>query len=192
MELDQRVVVRARWKAFQALLTEKREGAVPRVSYLDGVIELMSPGKTHESRAALIDRLLEVWAEENDVLIEGLGSWTLKNRAREVGAEPDECWVIGDRPHAAKPDLVLEVVHSHGGLDKLEVYHRLGIREVWFWLRERLTVHVHRGHGYVEAARSSVLRGLDVKQLAHYARHESPARAPLLYRAALRRTSREG
>jgi Uma2 family endonuclease len=186
-EDDQRVSMRVDWKGFEALLAARGRAPVPRIFYLDGVLGLTSPGKLHESHAWLIGRLLEVWADENDVLLEGLKSWTLKDERSDVGVEPDECWVVGDRPSATRPDLALEVVQSHGALDKLEAYRRLGVREVWFWRADELTVHVLRGRGFVKAAQSQLFRELDLGLLARYARHPSPARARLLYRAALRR-----
>jgi Uma2 family endonuclease len=88
---------------------------------------------------------------------------------------------------ATVPDLVLEVVRTSGGLDKLEIYRRLGIREIWFWIDGQLSVHVLRAKGYVRAARSALFPKLDLKQLAAFARHPSRARAPMLYRAALQR-----
>ncbi|MEG4506483.1 Uma2 family endonuclease [Microcoleus sp. F6_B4] len=33
----------------------------------------------------------------------------------------------------AIPDLAIEVVFTSGGIDKLQLYKRLGIPEVWFW-----------------------------------------------------------
>ena len=187
-QTDRRVFLRVDWNGLKALLAARGDAAVPRVSYLDGVIELTAPSKTHESRSWLIGRLLEVWGDENDVLLEGLKSWTLKNEGKEAGAEPDECWVVGDRPHATKPDLALEVVQSHGGLDKLEVYRRLGVKEVWFWIDGELTVHVLRGKSYLRSTRSTLFRRLDLKLLSRFVRHQSPARARMLYRAALRRS----
>jgi Uma2 family endonuclease len=93
---------------------------------------------------------------------------------------------VGDRPDARLPDLALEVVHSPGGPDKLEVYRRLGVGEVWFWLRGELSVHVLRTKGYVRASRSALFQKLDLKQLARFVKHPSSARAPGLYRADLR------
>lgn len=184
----QRVFLRVDWQGLTSILAARGDVSVPRVSYLDGVMELRSTGKSHESRSWLIGRLLEVWADENEILLEGLKSWTLKNEGKEAGAEPDECWVVGDRPHAAKPDLALEVVQTHGGLDKLEVYRRLGVKEVWFWIDDELIVHVLRGKSYLRSTRSTLFRALDLKLLSRFARHQSPARARMLYRAALRRT----
>jgi len=67
-----------------------------------------------------------------------LGSWTLQDRAADAGAEPDECYVFGDRPDAERPDLAVEVLWTHGGLNKLEIYRRLGVREIWVWAHARI------------------------------------------------------
>lgn len=186
-DADQRVFLRVGWKGLKNLLASRGNRPVPRIAYLDGVLELLSPSKTHESRSWLIGRLLEVWADENEVLLEGLKSWTLKDQGKEAGAEPDECWVVGDRPNATKPDLALEVVQTRGGLDKLEIYRRLGVREVWFWIDGELTVHVLRGRSFVRSAKSALFSGLDLRLLTRFVKHQSPARARMLYRAALRR-----
>lgn len=186
LDVDQRVYLRIGWKGLEALLAAKGDDPVPRITYLDGVLELMSPAKTHEAISRCINLLLFVWADENEIDLEPTGSWTLKNKLKAAGAEPDECWVIGDRPNAMLPDLALEVVHTHGGLDKLEVYRRLGVREVWFWIRGALTVYLLRSRGYVRAARSGLFPALDLEELAAFARNPSRARAPRLYRAALR------
>ena len=188
LDVDQRVYLRVGWKGLEALLATKGDDPVPRITYLDGVLELMSPAKTHESISRGINRLLFVWLDEHGIDVEPTGSWTLKNKLKAAGAEPDECWVIGDRPHATRPDLALEVVHTHGGLDKLEVYRRLGVREVWFWIKGELTVHVLRSKGYVRAARSALFPKLDLQQLAAYTTHPARSRAARLYRAALRRS----
>lgn len=187
LDVDQWISLRMGWKGLEALLAERGDDPVPRITYLDGVLELMSPAKLHESISRGINLLLFVWAEESAIDIEPTGSWTLKNRLKAAGAEPDECWVVGDRPNATRPDLVLEVVHKHGDLDKLEVYRRLGVREVWFWMKGTLSVHVLHSRGYVRAARSALFPELDLKQFAAFVRHPSRARAPRLYRAALRR-----
>jgi Uma2 family endonuclease len=55
------------------------------------------------------------------------------------GFEPielnDECYCIGTEKEF--PDIALEVIVTSGGVDNLEVYKRLGIKEVWFWQSDR-------------------------------------------------------
>jgi Uma2 family endonuclease len=89
----------------------------------------MTPSIDHESLKKRLARLLEIYAE-----LEGYGSWTLKEQAKRLGVEADECYVLGpsDQPRRI-PDIAIEVVWTSGGLDKLEAYRRLGVPEVWFW-----------------------------------------------------------
>ena len=62
---------------------------------------------------------------------------------KEAGCEADECYIFGPRPRdKARPDLAIEVVWTSGGLDKLEVYRRLEVGEVWFWKDGVIAVHV--------------------------------------------------
>ena len=96
-EEDQHVVLRAMaWPDFEALLAIRGDRAGVRIYYLDGEIELTSSTRLHEGRKPTLSRLLEIWAMESDVALNGFGSWTLKNEIRESGAEPDECYIVGD------------------------------------------------------------------------------------------------
>ncbi|HEX7704323.1 MAG TPA: Uma2 family endonuclease, partial [Kofleriaceae bacterium] len=63
------------------------------------------------------------------------------------------------------PDLAIEVVWTSGGLDKLEVYRRLGVGEVWHWKDDRLTVHVLGANGYELHDRSHCLPDIDLELL---------------------------
>jgi Uma2 family endonuclease len=58
------------------------------------------------------------------------------------------------------------VVWTSGGLSKLEIYRKLGVREVWFWRKGKITAHVLRGDAYLEAVASEALPGLDLTLLA--------------------------
>lgn len=158
------------WAQFEAILGARGDRPTPRLTYLEGELELMSPGRSHERIKKLLARMLEAWALEVGVRVEGVGSWTLKREAWQRGVEPDECYLVG-RGEAEAPDLAIEVVWSHGAIDKLAVYGPLGVREVWIWEEGRVDIHVLRGSQYVEVARSEVLPTLD---LAEMLRHADP------------------
>lgn len=120
------------WQDFEALLAIRGERSGVRMYYLDGEIEIVSPTKIHEGRKTTLARLLEIWALESDVALNGFGSWTLKKEIREAGAEPDECYIVGDSTEQEVPDLAIEVEWSRAtGLAKPEIYRRLGVRELW-------------------------------------------------------------
>jgi Uma2 family endonuclease len=164
-EEDQHVVLRAMsWQDFEALLAIRGERSGVRMYYLDGEIEIVSPTKIHEGRKKTLARLLEMWAMESDVALNGFGSWTLKNELRESGAEPDECYIVGESTEQDVPDLAIEVEWSRAtGLSKQEIYRRLGVRELWTLKSDgRLIIRVLEKGDWFEQARSRLLPRLDL------------------------------
>jgi Uma2 family endonuclease len=184
--VEGRFVLRGlRWADYQALLEARAEKSWPRIIYLDGEIELMAQSGNHEWFKKTIARLVEAYAEERDLSLNGIGSWTLKRRAKQAGAEPDECYSLG--PVGSMPDLAIEVAWSRGALDKLEVYRRLGVGEVWIFRKGKLDVHLLRGGRYVRAARSALLPELDLERLVSFIDVNDQTRAVKRWRASLRR-----
>lgn len=151
------------FKEYEALLQMRGDRSVPRITYLHGELELMTPSRYHENDKTRFARLLEAWSEETGTQLEGVGSWTLKNSKEERGAEPDECYTIGRVPAGDedRPDLAIEVIWTTGGINKLEVYRKLGVSEVWFYERGNLRFFVLRGEQYEPVARSELLPGVD-------------------------------
>jgi Uma2 family endonuclease len=186
---DQIVVLRnATWADYQRLLKIRRDRSIPRLAYLEGAIELMSPSNEHELITSLIGRLVEVWCEEREIEFSPVGSWTLENKRTKRAVEPDECYVFHGDPRSAKrPDLAIEVVWTSGGLDKLDIYRRLGVRELWFWKKNQITIHALRGATYAEVTTSRVLPGIDLDQLTSFLDRPTASHAIREYRAALRR-----
>ena len=167
---DQRVILQGMtWKDFEVVLAVRGEHAGVRMYYLDGRIELMSPSHGHESNKTTLARLLEMWAIETDTPIEGFGSWTLKESAKEAGAEPDECYVLGDATGKRRPDLAIEVAWSRGGLSKLEIYQRLGVGELWLLARDSsIEVWVLEDGRYEPSKKSRLFPKLDVEWLVGF------------------------
>jgi Uma2 family endonuclease len=170
-EQDQHVVLRdMAWQDYEALLAIRGDRAGVRMYYLDGEIEIMSPAKTHEGRKTTLARLLEVWAMECGVDLNGFGSWTLKKEVREAGAEPDECYIVGKSTEKDVPDLAIEVEWSRAmGLAKHEIYRRLGVRELWTLKSSgRLVIRTLERDAWVEQSKSKVLPKLDVQWLLSF------------------------
>ena len=184
--LDQRVrLYDVSWDDYRRLLTMRGEKSVPRITYLEGEVELMSPSQHHEWIGKTIARLVEAFSEERGLDLIGFGRWTVKKRTQQRGLEPDECYILGTEKKK-RPDLAIEVVWTSGGIAKLEVYRGLGVPEVWFWQNGRLTIHVLRRGGYQKVARSALLPDLDPAQLVHFVRQSNQARAVRDYRRMLR------
>ena len=172
-EPDQRIFLRrASWGDYERILTIRGESSGVRVSYLDGEIELMSPSRHHERIKSTIARLVEAFALERGIDLSAFGSWTLREEGDDAGAEPDECYVVGAH-EPERPDLAIEVVWSSGSLDKLEIYRRLGVPEVWFWIKGKITIHRLRDEGYEAVPRSGLFADLDLDHLTTFVDRKS-------------------
>lgn len=182
---DQRVMLRnVTWEDYERVLAMRGDVPGVRITYLNGVLELMAPSRSHETIKKRLARLIEAYAEELGIDLNGFGSWTIKHEPDERGAEPDECYTIGQPGDA--PDLAIEVIWTHGGLDKLEVYRRLGVREVWIWQDGELHAHALRDDGWERLARSEFLPDVDLELLVRFVDEPSQLTAVKSLRAEIR------
>ncbi|PYQ31811.1 MAG: Uma2 family endonuclease [Acidobacteria bacterium] len=183
---DQRVILGGiDWRQFETFLVTLGDRAGVRVTYLEGQLEIMSPSQTHELLAKLIARLLEAYADEKEIVFEGYKSMTIRSAPKRRGIEPDECYAVGARKDT--PDLAVEVIWTHGGLDKLDVYRGLGVREVWIWKKEELQAYELRGNAYVEISQSVVIPGLTPSFIRQFLDCETQTEAVRKLRSALRK-----
>jgi Uma2 family endonuclease len=183
-DADQRLVMSSvSWWQYETMLAIRGDNPAPRMTYLEGALELMSPSRSHENLKTLMARLLESYADVMGVELEGYGALTMRSASHERGLEPDECYAVGGVKEY--PDLAIEVIWTSGGIDKLEVYKSLEIKEVWMWKRQRLSIYVLRGHEYVEVEKSEVLPGIDIELLASFLDSPSQTQAVRAYRQAL-------
>lgn len=176
------------WADYERLLEIRGDRSSPRMTYLEGALEIMSPSRDHEQIKSLVGRLFEAYCLERGVRFLPLGSWTLKERKDERGVEPDECYVLGDAPaEVTRPHIAIEVIWTSGRLNKLEVYRKLGVQEVWYWKKGRLRPHVLRGDAYEELSQSELVPDLGLDLLVSFLDRPTAYDAIQDFRAALRR-----
>jgi Uma2 family endonuclease len=186
---DQRIVLYdIPWLHYEVQAALRGEKSIPRIAYLEGVMELLVPSRNHERLGHDLGALVQVYAEESGIELTGYKSWTLKNAPDQAGAEADECFIIGSDQRKDRPDLAIEVIVTHGGIDKLKIYARIGVREVWFWRDGRLDIHVLRTNGYERVERSACLPVLDHELMCTFLDRATTTTAVREYRAALRAT----
>lgn len=186
---DQIVVLQnVSWDQYVAI-NDARDGRQPLFAYLDGELELVTVSLRHEFVKTLIARLVEAFAEETGAKLNGFGGATLRKKAKRAGCEPDEWYCVGKAKQT--PDLAIEVVHTSGGIDKLEVYRRLGAREVWFFISGRFWIYrLSEAGTYREVARSVALPRIDLVDIARIIAATDDSEqtdAVRAYRRALRR-----
>jgi len=183
---DQRIVTCGEpWSHFETQLVLRGDRSGPRIAFLDGVLELMSPSKDHERIKSYIGCLIEAYALERDIDLSPYGAWTLKTAPKQAGLEPDECYLIGDQERDT-PDLAIEVVWTSGGIDKLEIYRRLRVGEVWRFKDSRIEIYVLREQHYEKVERSAVFPDLDVNRLCAFLGHPTAMQAVKAFRETLR------
>ncbi len=127
------------WESFERLLTKLEDNSHYRVTYLDEILEIVSPSEKHETVKSRIGFLLEFYFCTKGIKHTSMGSTTVKNRLKKAGAEPDECYCIGEKKDI--PDLAIEVTITSGSIKKLETYRRLGVKEVWFWKNNQFSLY---------------------------------------------------
>jgi Uma2 family endonuclease len=145
------------------------DGTGARLTYLDGILEIMSPlSDEHEESKSTVGLLVEAYMREKNVRFYRRGAPTLGKKEDGTRKEPDESYNLGTRKPT--PDLVIEIVVTSGGINKLAVYQRLKVPEVWFWEDGTLTVYCLQESGYEKVTRSKLLPELDLELLAKCSR----------------------
>ncbi len=138
------------WAGYKLLLQAFGDGG-PRMSYLDGMVELMSPGPIHEQYGHILGTMVTILTTELNIPAKAQGSTTFKRRNKKRGLEPDRCFYLASlellRGQDLKtlktlppPDLVIEIEVTSPLLDKLEIYAGLGVPEIWRHNADGLTI----------------------------------------------------
>ena len=162
---DQRLVYSGiTWEQFQLIQAGFAESKNIRLAYYQGTIEIIMPGRTHETISRFICILLSLFCLESNIEFEPTGSMTQK-REGEVSVEPDESYCFGESKPI--PDLVVEVIFTSGSPKKLRYYQALEIPEVWFWQDGAFSLYRLRNHNYEPITQSEIpqLAGLDLDLL---------------------------
>ena len=190
---ERRIVTGVAWEQYEALLNDLGDSLAYRVAYLDGVLEIVSPSRRHEQGKTQIGTLLEIYFVETDTEYFPVGSTTLRQPNKKAGGEPDESYCIGTDKEF--PDLVIEVVVTSGGINRLDMFRRLGVLEVWFWqnnrfklyrLREETPTQFDSTFGYEPIDRSELLPDLDINLLTECVQNPNPLAAAKEFRQRLR------
>jgi len=167
------VLENVRWDTFVEL-SEQRRGSVPRMTFDEGVLELMSPRRQHENIGRLIGRLVETYTEIRDIEIQSVASTTFKRKDLQKAFEADESYYI---EHAEQirpkeevdllidppPDLVIEVEITSSAIQKLKLFAAMGVPEVWRHDGARLQMFALSNNQYVPIEASRALEGVTPK-----------------------------
>jgi Uma2 family endonuclease len=164
-DIEQRLLMPGtyNWQEFEALEALLAESPGLRITYLDGSIELMTLGESHEQIKSLIGMFLEAYFIASNIEFIPVGSATRRGEAKGTSFEPDESYYLGTKKE--NPDLAIEVILTSGNLAKLEKYRRFQIPEVWLWENNQLRVYQLTSDSYQLVENSPLLPQLDLELL---------------------------
>ena len=171
----------ARYLAFDKRLGPDRPG--PRLCYLDGELEIMTTSNEHERVKEWIGAFLEDFFLASGTETMPRGQATMRLALKKAGAEPDKSWCIGEEKEF--PDLVLEIALTSGGVNKLEIYHRFKIPEVWLWRRNKLEIFALSAKRYEPLRKSRLFPDLDISLIERCIAIRSWTQARQTFRAGL-------
>jgi Uma2 family endonuclease len=152
------------WRTYTQLLGAFAERPGMRLTYDRGELEIMSPLLEHDDDGDFLGDLVFLLTLELGLPLKRGGSTTLRRRRVKRGLESDRCFWIANAPRMAgrrrldlrtdpPPDLAIEVDVTRSSLDRMSIYAKLGVPEVWRLDGDKLTFHVLGEDGkYTEVA----------------------------------------
>lgn len=200
---EERVVLTGvRWSTYESLLADTVDRNIPRMTYDEGVLELMTPSSEHERVNRILALLIDVVAEEWQIDVVDLGSTTCVREEQKRGLEPDTCFYVQheaavrgketlDLSVDPPPDLAIEIEITRGAIPKLPVYAALGVPDVWRYDGARIRIFTLEDRTYHPRSHSLAFPKLTDEVLTDWlTRGRHVARTALLrdFRAWLRST----
>lgn len=169
------------WQTYEALLADVGDRRRTRMTFCQGMLEIVTPSYEHEHVENIVTRVAEALMNARRQDYAPAGSTTFKSAGLERGFEPDASYYV---EHAARvrgltridletdppPDLVIEIDVTHATMNKLPVYAALGVPEVW--RHQGGSVHMYRltGSSYAEVQDSTVIPGLSAARMTAFVR----------------------
>lgn len=167
---EQRVLLRSiSWQTYETL-ADNPDRAGRLLTYDQGVLEIMSPSRAHESDKSMLGRMVEMYSLHHEIDISSSASTTFKRKDLERGFEADESYYIRNEPIVRDkrvidllldppPDLVIEIEMSRSAINKLALFASIGIPEVWRYDGTRLWLGRLSGGKYESISQSVELPG---------------------------------
>ncbi|MEH2066588.1 MAG: Uma2 family endonuclease [Nostoc sp.] len=162
------------WSGYKNILAELGENRSSRISYSQGVLEIMAPLPEHEVGKKIIGNLVEILLEELDIEFWSLGSTTFDREKMDAGVEPDDCFYIENEAAVRgkdridltvdpPPDLAIEIDIT--SRTRFNNYQLLGVPELWRWNGNKLEINILINGKYIESNNSRIFPNLPIAQV---------------------------
>jgi len=161
------VFLEVTWQEYESFLQEIGDSSWCKITYLDGLLQVMSPSKNHENIKENIGALILAYCDEKEIDYVLLGSTTYKSKVLKIGKEPDISYAIAEDKDI--PDIAVEINFSSGSLNDLKIYQELGVKEVWMWNKDnQLSIYILEKRGYKQTDKSLFFDDIDSEIIEKY------------------------
>lgn len=173
------------WEQFKGIEAQLKDNRDVRLSYLLGILEIMSPiGEKHEEVKSTLSLLLDAYMREKGIRFYKRGGYTLEAPGYASGT-PDESYSVGTKREF--PDIVIEIIITSGTIDRKELYKPKVIPEVWFCKSDIIRIFRLNAAGeYYEVERSGFFPDLDKVLLLRYIEYSDQYDAVVAFTQAIR------
>ncbi|MDZ8106145.1 MAG: Uma2 family endonuclease [Nostoc sp. DedQUE12a] len=162
------------WPEYKNILVELGENRSSRISYSQGVLEIMAPLPEHEVGKKIIGNLVEILLEELDIEFWSLGSTTFDQEKMDAGVEPDDCFYIENEAAVRgkdridltvdpPPDLAIEIDIT--SRTRFNNYQLLGVSELWRWNGKELEINILINGKYIKSNHSRIFPSLPIVEV---------------------------
>jgi Uma2 family endonuclease len=168
------------WDFYEQLLKDIGDGHT-RVTYDNGLVEIMSPLPKHDGYGFWIASLLVLVGMHREITVRGFGSTTFRSERKKKGLEPDQCFYIQNAQAAAQmwdqfdpaihaaPDLAVEIDITRRSVPRQPIYAALGVPELWRFDGSKLEVlHLSSKGNYEKKPRSLAFPFLPMPDFAKF------------------------
>lgn len=164
------------WQQFQDILENLGESRSARLSYSNGLLEIMTPLPEHEDNKVVIGDFVKAILEEMDIEFRSLGSTTFENEAMKQAVEPDDCFYIQNEVQIRgkkrlnleidpPPELAIEIDIT--SRTKFNNYQDLGVAELWRYNGKKIEINILQSGKYVKSETSLAFPTLPIADVLH-------------------------
>jgi Uma2 family endonuclease len=155
------------WEFYVRFCEEIGERPI-RLSYSEGMLEIMVTHSPHEFYKTMLAKLIEMIILEHNIPVRSGGSMTFQREDLEKGFEPDECWWIEHEASVRRkkkfdfqrdppPDLAIEIEISRSLVNRAGIFAAMGVKELWRHNGKRLRFCVLQGDGTYQDQKTSLV-----------------------------------
>ncbi len=120
-----------KWREYGNISETIGEASWCKLSYLDGVLELMSPGLPHEELSENTGEIIKEYCFQKNIKCFAIRSTTLKNKKGKKGKQADASYAFDRKSNI--PDIAVEINITSGSIEDLKIYADIGVPEVWIY-----------------------------------------------------------